>query len=171
MNKKLYTIFSFSSFIWSLILRLACVLGIIYFTTIYNENPPVILFLIIVSSIFIFVTGYDQIDIYSNKIIISDNSFSSLFIKPKGQIYLVDDIKLAYTTEEPKSSKTEIGIAIAMLMIFLLPKRRSQFNNTSTIFLDLKNGETKKIDTSLGQSKICDVVKDINLLAKSNGRF
>jgi hypothetical protein len=167
MSKKLYTAFSFFGFIWSLVLRLACVFAIVYFTTVYNENPAVILFLVIVCIILIFIIGNDQIVVYTDKIIQTDTSFSSLFFKSKGQIYLIEDIKLAYIPEKPTSSKTEISVA--MFIMFLLPKRRSQLDNSFSICLNLKNGETKKIETSLGKSKMIDIVKDINTLVKSKG--
>lgn len=167
MRKKLYTAFSLLDFIWSLILRSFCVFAIIYFTTVYNENPAVILFLIIICSILIFILGDEKITIYEDRIEQSDNSFSALLFKSKNKTYLIEDIKLAYIPQKPTSSKNEIGVA--MLIMTLLPKRRSQLNNSFSIFLDLKNGETKQIETSLGESQIKNLVKDINSLVKRNG--
>jgi hypothetical protein len=167
MSKKLYTAFSFFDFIWFLVLRLVCVIGVVYFTTIYNENPPVILFILIICCILIFILGDDKITIYEDRIEQSDNSFSSLFFKSKVQTYLIEDIKFAYTPQKPTSSKTEIGVA--MLIKTLLPKQRSQLNNSSSFYLDLINGGTKEIETSLGESEIKNLVKDINSLVKRNG--
>ncbi len=167
MSKKLYTAFSFFDFIWFLVLRLVCVIGVVYFTTIYNENPPVILFILIICCILIFILGDDKITIYEDRIEQSDNSFSSLFFKTNCETYLIEDIKLAYIPEKPTSSKTEIGVA--MFITFLLPRKRSHWNNSVSFFLDLKNGETKEIETSLGESKIKNLVMDINSLVKRNG--
>jgi hypothetical protein len=166
MTKKLYTAFSFPDFIWLLILRLACIFGILYFASVYNENPPVILFLIIVCIILVFVLGNNQIVVYSDKIIQTDSSFLSLFFKTENQTYLIGDIKSAYIPKKHSSSKTEIGVAA--VLIFLLPRQRSKLNKSFLIFLNLKNGETKKIETSLGERKMNDVVKDINSLVKTN---
>ena len=166
MSKRLYTSFSFSNFIWYLALRLICIIGIIYFTTIYNENPAVILFFIIVCSISIFTLGDDKISIYNDKIVQTDNSFYSLLFKSNDKTYLIADIKLTYIPKETTSSKTETGVAA--IMIFFLPKRRSHFNHSSSIFFELKNGETKELKINLGENKMINLVKDINVLVKSN---
>jgi hypothetical protein len=81
--------------------------------------------------------------------------------------YLIEDIKFVYIPQIPTSSKTEIGVA--MLIKTLLPKQRSQLNNFSSFYLDLINGGTKEIETSLGESEIKNLVKDINSLVKRNG--
>ncbi len=163
MSKKLYTVFSISGFIWSLVLRLVCIIAIIYFTTIYNENPPLILFLIIICGIQIFTLGINEIIVYNDRIVQTDNSFSSLLLKSKGQTYLIENIKLAYIPQKPKASANEIGVSL--LIMFLLPRRRNEKINS--FFIDFKNGETKEIETSLGESKMIELVKDVNTLAKS----
>ena len=147
-------------------MRLICIIGIIFFTTIYKENPAVFLFLIIVCSISIFTLGDDKISIYTDKIVQTDNSFHCTLFKSNDKTYLIKDIKLAYIPRENTSSKTEMGVAA--IMIFFLPKRRSSFNHSSSIFFELKNGETKELEINLGENRMVNLVKDINVLVKSN---
>ena len=168
MTKRLYTGFSFSQFIWTLLLRLAAAFGLIYSLLYYAENPVVISIVAILCLFFIIIIGDDQIVIYKNKVTQSTNSLLSLIFKNRGKSYIISEIKSAYLPTLPTISPGDIVGAVALGLI--LPKNDLGYNKTFPIFFDLKNGETVKFDTDLGTNKREKIVSIINTLVSQNYR-
>src|SRR5205085_3308153 len=131
MSKRIYTAFSFSQFIWSVILRLAALFGLIYSLPHFDENPIVISIVVLFCFLAILFFGDDQIVIYSDKVVQTTNSFASFLFNSKDGIYEIENIKSAYL--QPVGSIPEIGTAI-LLFSFLLNKNNSK--NSRPIFLD-----------------------------------
>jgi len=163
MNKPLYTGFSFYELIWTLFLRLAAVIGIIYSLSHYDENPAVILFISIISLALILILGDDQIIVYSDKITQSTNSFASLIFNSKGLTYQIQDIKNAYL-QPSTTSPTEIGAGILLALIM----QKQNNDKSRPIFLEMKNGETIRLETKLERNKMKKIVETVNSLTSKN---
>ena len=163
MEKIIYKGISYLEFVWTLLLKIVAVIGIVYLLPHYNENPIVISVLVFICSLFILFVGDDQIIVYSNKVTQSTNSFASLIFKFKKREYQISDMSKAYL--RPDSTAEEVGVAA--ILYFLLPKTSSNQQSIGRpIFLDFKNGEKVTITTSLEYSKMKIIVDSINALLK-----
>ena len=165
MNKRLYTAFSIFSFLWSLGLRIVCVVGIIYLYTVYDENPMVISVIIGVCCLLIFFLGDDQITVYEDKITQTTNSFYGLLFRPEKRFVKIESIELAYLEKIPDSTTEEI--AAALLIRAMMPKLDTMNKDRrSPIFFKLKNGETKVFQTDLDDDQRMTIVSLVNKLVK-----
>lgn len=166
--KLIYHAYSISEFIWTLLLRLACMFAIVYLLTHFDENRIVISIAIGVCLFFIFIIGDDQIFVYSDRIVHSTNSLASILFKTKGKAYEVQEIKTAYLKPEEKMPNAlEIGVLV--LLIAFLPKR-TKSRSTHPIFFDTKAGERWQIDTDLSEYEMKKVVETVNHLVRGNSQ-
>ena len=147
------------SFIWFLLLRLALVVGLVVSYPHYNENPVVIGIFIFLCIVFILFLGDDEILVYSDKIVLSTNSFASVIFKSKKKVYLISEIKEAYL---PPTTITipEMGL---VLLIAMLTKKRTT-NHSHPIFLEMTNEKTERIETYLEYDQRKKIVDTINSL-------
>jgi len=159
MSKRIYTGFSFFEFIWTLFLRIAAVFGLIYSLFYFDENPIIISLVVFLCLLAILFIGDDQIVLYPDRLVHMTNSFASLIFRQKGKTYEIQNIKCAYL--QPKGSGSEL--AVGMLLAFMLSKRNS--SRSRPIFLDLKNGETVRIETYLERNQMKKIVNIINQFA------
>jgi xanthosine utilization system XapX-like protein len=159
MSKRLYTGFSFWESLSMFFARIAATVGLIYALLHFEENPVVIAIVSLLCLLLIVFIGDDQITVYSDRIVQKTNSLASLFYTSKGKVYAIKDIKQA--SLQPPSTTEEIGATV--LLAAILPKQ----NNRSTsrpIFLDLKNGETVRLNTDLNESAMRKIVELVNSL-------
>jgi len=164
MTKRLYTGFSFFEFINMLFLRLACVFGLIFTLPHYDENPVLIIIVSAICLLLMFFLGDDQIIVYEDRVTQITNSFSSLIFKSKGKTIKMNEIKYAHLQSLPKSSPSEIGVAI--LLAAVLPKGNIDRDKARPIFFELKNGDTLKFDTNLESNKMKKIVEIVNSLTQ-----
>ncbi len=161
MNKIVYRATFNWDFLESILLRAGCIALIIYMAFHYQENPPVIIAIIIFCFLDFLGMGNDEITIYPDKLIQIDTSIINLILKSKGDVYEIKDIKLATLPEKKMPSLSEVGIILFLASI--LPKRIRRYSQRQ-FFLDLRNGKTITIQTDLGHSKVKDIVKILNSL-------
>jgi len=162
MGRRLYTALSLFEFIWTLLLRLACIFGLIFSLQHYKENPIAIVIVSAICFLLIFIIGDDQIIVYQDRITQTTNSFSSLIFKSKGRTFDIAQIKSAYLQSIPKLGPTEIGAIV--LLTLIVPKRNANSDKTRPIFFKLKSGEIVKFDTNLEHSKMKRIVEIVNSL-------
>lgn len=167
-SKLIYRAFSFFEFIWTLLLRLACVVALVYSLAHYDENPVVISIFACFCLFLIFILGDDQVSVYSDQVVHSTNSLASLLFGAKGRVYKIDELKKAYLKPEEKLPNVfETGVIV--LLVALLP-RRTRANPTHPIFFDTKTGETLQLDTHLSHGQMQKVVESVNALIQRNSR-
>src|SRR5437868_13227176 len=94
MSKKLYTAFSFFGFTWNIFLRLLFLSGLIYCLYSFKQNPAATSIAAVICLLVLIFIGNDQITVYPDKIIHTDNSLASFFSKDKP--YFIKDIRRAY---------------------------------------------------------------------------
>lgn len=167
--KLIYHASSFSEFIWSLLLRLACVFAIAYLLMHFEENRVVISVLIGVCLLFIFILGDDQIFVYSDRVVHSTNSLASILFKTKGKSYEIREIEKAYLKPKPEEKMPNaLEIGVIVLLVAILPKRRKSHSTTNPIFFDTKAGKRWQINTDLSEYEMKKVVETVNHLVRSN---
>lgn len=158
-SKSLYRGFSYSNFIWYLLLRIAVLVGVGSGLLHFDENPVVIsIFLLICVLLFLFL-GDDQIDVYSDRVVHYNNSLAHLLSLDKPTVYSIKDIRKASL---PDTSVGVTGTVVALLLAAVLPKQSGQ--NSYPIFLELKNGKTVRVQTYLRAHHMKKVVELVNSL-------
>lgn len=166
--KLIYRAFSFFEFVWSLLLRLACVGALVYALAHFDENPVVISIFAGFCLLFIFILGDDQVSVYSDRVVHSTNSLASLLFGGKGRVYKIDELKKAYLKPEDKLPNAfETGVIV--LLVALLPKR-TRANPTHPIFFDTKSGGTLQLDTHLSHRQMQKIVESVNSLLQRKSR-
>lgn len=161
MPKPIYKAASDLDFIWSMLLRLLGLAGIVFLYFHYEENPAVIIVLSLVCLLFFLITGNDEITVYPDRVIMQDTSIVSLFLKSKS--YNINEIRSASL---PKEAESTIGeVAIVLIAISLMPKfRRPGRTRPNIINLEFKNGKIIQLSSTLDEVKMEEVVKAINSL-------
>ena len=159
-SKLLFRGFSVFQFIWLLVSRLIAVIAIIISYQHFDENRVVISIFISLCLLFILFIGDEQINVYSDKVVHSNNSIVSLIFKSKGKVYKMTEIKRAYLPPATSVSAPAVGFSVMLAM--LLPKNTS--NNSYPVFLDMVNGETIRIETWLEAGQLKRMVQVINSL-------
>lgn len=155
----MYRGFSYFNFIWYLFLRIAILVGAGSALLHFDENPVVIsIFLFICGLLFLFL-GDDQIDVYSDRVVHYNNSVAHLLSLDKPAVYSIKDIRKASL---PNTSVGVTGTIVALLVAAVLPKQSGQ--NPFPIFLELKNGETVRLQTYLRGDHMKKVVALVNSL-------
>ena len=162
-SKMIYRAFSFFGFAWTLFLRLACVVALVYALAHYNENPVVIIVFACICVFCIFFIGDDQVTVYADRIVHSSNSLLSLILNSKGRTIYLAEIKKAYLQPATDPSAFETGV-IAVLATVASNRRSS--NRSKPIYLKMVSGETKQLDTYLDVDQMQRIVDEINLLVK-----
>lgn len=156
----LYNGFSVFDVFWTLFLRGACVLGLIYTLPHFEENPvliAVVVFFLLLGSCFI---GNEVILIYKDRVVQKSNSLASLFFKRKPKTIEISQIQRAYLQQASKNSPHETGIAI--LLAFFLSRNTSSM--LAAISFQLKNGATIELYTHLDNGKREEMVALVNSL-------
>ena len=161
MAKPIYKAASDFDFLWSMLLRLSGLAGIVFLWFHYEENPAVIIVLSIICFLFFIIAGSDEIIVYSDRVIMKDTSIVSLFLKDKS--YNINEIKSASL---PKEAESTIGeVAIVLIAISLMPKFRPRGRTRPNIInLEFKNGKIIQLSSTLDESKMEGIVKTINSL-------
>lgn len=161
MPKPIYKAASDFDFLWSMVLRLSCLAGIVFLWFHYEENPTVIIVLCLVCFLFFIIIGNDEIAVYPDRVIMQDTSIVSLFLKSKS--YNINEIKSASI---PKEAESTIGeAAIAFIVISLMPRLRTPGRTRPNIInLEFKNGKIIQLSSTLDEAKMEEVVKAINSL-------
>lgn len=166
-TKIIYRAFSFFEFARTLVLRLVCVVAMVYALAHYEENPVVIIVFACFCMLFILFLGDDQITVYSDRIVQLKNSIGSLIFNAKGKTFYMHEIKTAYL--QPKSQPSVLEIGVIATLATVTPNRRSNIR-TRPIYLELVNGETEEINTCLDIDQMQQIVNQINLVIVSNER-
>lgn len=155
----MYRGFSYFNFIWYLLLRIAILVGAGSALLHFDENPVVIsIFLFICVILFLFL-GDDQVDIYRDRVVHYNNSLAHLLSLDKPTVYSIKDIRKASL---PDTSVGVTGTIVAMLVAAVLPKQSGQ--NSFPIFLELKSGETVRLQTYLRGHYMKKIVEVVNSL-------
>src|SRR5688572_12090007 len=95
-TKIIYRAFSFFDFARTLVLRLVCVVAMVYALAHYEENPVVIIVFACFCVFAILILGDDEITVYSDRIVQSKNSIGSLIFNVKAKTFYLNEIKSAY---------------------------------------------------------------------------
>jgi hypothetical protein len=156
-SKLLYRGFSLLKFGWFWLLRLAVSVAIFYSLASFEENPVVISIFVFLCLMFIVFLGDDQISVYSDKIVHSTNSLYSLIAQSEGEVYEIGSIRRAYLPSNSVSA-TDAGIILVLAMI--TPQRAG--SRSHPLFLEMTNGETKRLGTYLGYAERKKLVEVIN---------
>lgn len=165
MAKLIYKASSSFDFLWSVLLRMACIAAIIYFSFHYNENPVVIIVLCILCLGFFLLIGNDEITVYEDRVIDSSTSLVSVFLK--GKTYNINNIRSVCIPKEAKATADEIIVASVLLSI--LPKMRHiKRSKASIINLELKTGKIIQLSSSIDEDEMRKVAEAINCLITTN---
>ena len=162
MSKKVYTAFSIFEILWTLVLRMICVIFLIYILVHYEENPTLIIIIAVICLLLILFIGDDQITVYTDKIIQNTNSFGSLIFNNNGTTLKLENIKVAYLETTKKSSVKELGMA--GIIAFLLPIQNKNRDKKTLIYFELNSGEILNFETNLEKSKLIKIVELVNSL-------
>ncbi len=168
MNKIVYKGASNLEFLQSLLVRGLFVIAIVCLIFIYEENRPVISVVILICSLFFIFIGNDEIIIYSDKFVQTNTSIARIFYKSGMVVYDLTDIqRVSLPEKEEAPGFFDIGV-ILMLVSLLSRSRQSRYKSKQRFYLDLKNGETVIIASSLEQSKMKEIVETINSIVYAN---
>jgi hypothetical protein len=164
MSAKLYTGISFWNFIGSVFSRIVLLFAAFYSLLHFDENPW---FTVVLSGLCvtgITVIGNEVIEVYTDKIVQTSNSFFSLIFRSKGLVFKTREIKRAYREILPKSTGSEIGVAV--FFSFLMPDRSRNNPLTNQIYFELNNGEVVKLETNLGDKQIDRIIELVNAVKR-----
>ena len=168
---RLFSGFPVWDFLVIMAVQFICAFGIVYFTTVYKENPPVITTCICILVLIILFFGVRLFVIYPEKIVFTATDFISVIFRLKQKVYLIKDIKRAYLQQIIKKGEGEV-VGLVMLEAFLPDSERNNMNesfiNDKVVFLDLKNGTTIQLQTNYGINKAQRMVTIINNLIKNS---
>jgi hypothetical protein len=166
-RQKLYTAFSVFQFVWMLLLRLACIVGLVFIVPNYNENPVLIILASALCFLFLLILGDDEITVYQDSVIQTTNSIWNFIFKAKGTTIKISEIKIAYLEKRPAATASEI--TVALILASFLPKQNKWHNrghNKSTpVFFELQNGATIEMLSDLEITKLEKIVELVNGLA------
>jgi len=161
MPKFLYKVFSTYSFIRGLVGRTIGLVVLISALLHYRENPVGITIAVAIIVFILLIIGNDEIYVYSDKIVHTDNSLMAMLLKTSKASYDIKDIKRAYVNEvNPDAS--EVGFA--MLLKFITPRSSGGSNSEIPIYLDLKTGKTVTIVTTVEYDTVVRIVGLVNSL-------
>lgn len=160
MSTKLYTAISFRDFIGSLFARLVLLFAAVYSLSHFDENPLFIAILSGLCFLGIALIGNEVIEVYTDRIVQTTNSFSSLILNSKGVVYRTGEIKRAYREILPESTRSEIGVAV--FISYLMPDRSRSKPLTNQIYFELNNGEVVQLETNLGDKQIDRIIELVN---------
>lgn len=162
-TKKLYSATSFFVFIFSLLLKIACIALLAFCTYLYEENPFVFIILAIVAIGIFMQSGEEEITIFEDRVEQKTNSIVSIIFKKKDAVIMLKNISKVSKEEKISGTKAEIGIAMILLVLF---GNNNTTRNKSTILIKLKNGVVEKIVTTLSNKKVNEIVYNLNVLVK-----
>jgi hypothetical protein len=153
------------NFGWLLLLRLAAAAAVFYSLASFEENPVVISIFVFLCLMFILFIGDDQISVYSDKIVHSTNSLFSLFARSDGSVFEISEIRNAYL---PSNSVSAIDASIIFILAMLMPRRAG--SRSHPLFLEMMDGERKRLETYLGYGEKKKLAEVINTrIAELNG--
>ena len=164
MNKKpIYTTFSFYEFLRVIFFGAIFIIGFFVLLSVYDENPAVILVLMIIDVLFIFFMGYKQISLYEDRVVMINLSIFSSIFNSKGSVYYFKDIKAA---EFPPPASNDEVAATAVIGAFLrmVSKRRNAVSDDDQLsfYLEMKDGNSISVYTRFENYKIKRIVELIN---------
>lgn len=157
---RLYTAFSIADFLLSLIFRCGIAAGLVYCSTQYEENPPVIIIVIAIGVLALLWLGSEQITVYSNRIELSNNSIGEWIFKQKNTVYSYEHLQKASIQQHG----SELDSLVAMTLMNMMDKRPSKHIK---FFLDYKDGTTQTITTHIHIQQVVQVVDLINQCIKT----
>ena len=150
---------SYLQFLYSVVMRLLIVAGIIYCGFHFEENPNVLGTLAVILFIFLTLIGHEQIFIYEDKIIErSDSLVGWLFKWKHREISMSEIIKATLVPEQPVST-TEKRYLLILSVLFKVRQRRPAFH---PVLFEMKNGETWFLHTDTGLSQRTKIVQTVN---------
>jgi hypothetical protein len=159
-RQKLYTAFSVFQFVWLLLLRLACIVGLVFIVPNYNENPVLIILASALCFLFLLILGDDEITVYQDSVIQTTNSIWNFIFKAKGTTIKISEIKIAYLEKRPAATASEI--TVALILASFLPKQNRRHNKSTPIFFQLQNGTTIEMLSDLEITKLEKIVELVN---------
>jgi hypothetical protein len=133
----------------------------------YDENPVLILFLLILDIIFFFLTGYDKIIIYEDRIVTMNMSLFKIIFNSKGTTCFFDEIREAKLSElTPLREIVDVVRFVGMSNRYLPLIKR----NLVSFYLEMKDGNSIPIYTSFVSGEIIKIVEIVNtLIAERSG--
>jgi hypothetical protein len=162
-TKKLYSAISFFAFSFSIILKIASIALLIFCIYMYEENPFVFIILAVVSISIFMQSGEEVITIFEDRVEQKTNSIVSIIFKKRDAVIFIKNISNTYKEKKPSGTKEEIGVAMILLVLF---GNNNVERNKSTIFIKLKNGAVQKIETTLSNKKVNEIVHNLNVVVK-----
>jgi|GEM_PF-6392204 len=162
-TKPIYTASSFYEFLRVIFFCALLIIGFFLLLLVYNENPLVILILLIADVLFFLTMEYRQISIYEDRIVIKRISIFSMVFNPKGAIYYFKELREA-ELPKPDSVKDLIGAALVVGLVSLISKRSNTTDDEHlSFYLELKDGKSIPVYTRFGSYEVKKIVDLINL--------
>lgn len=162
--KLIYTTFSHSEFGKAVFFRIAFLIIFYFLVREYNNNPGLILVLMILDVLFFLLIGYDKIIICEDRMIVKNRSFYEMIFNPKGATYLFDDTGQA-KLPAPGLVRTIIRVRriIGMPSWFFL-RLISKEKDWVSFYFEMKGGGIVPVYTDLDEEEIHKIVGIINAL-------
>ncbi len=158
-SRLLYKAASKGKFFLYLVCRAGIILICIVAGQYFNDNPVGISIVFGIGLLFFLGVGDDEIHLYSDKIVVRSNALLFIMLKKRSLSYNISEIKSAYIDDgTPDELTGKVFISIISFLYSKSPK------NKPRIYLELKNGYTKRINAELDRGDVQLLVNKINAL-------